>query len=262
MPDPVAAIAAAAPDLFRSPAILAYVAAALFIAFVVRGFSGFGSSLIAISAISIVLPPAEIVPPIFAIEILSSISLLPTVWREVHWGSLRWISLGCAIATPLGLALLARLPVDAMRIAISVIVIILALALLRGAVPRASPGPAATVGVGMLVGLLNGAAGVGGPPAVLFYFSGPQSAAVGRASLIAFFLFTDVYAIAIAGSGGLIGGSALALFLLALPAVGAGLWVGNHLYGRADPASFRRWVLRLLVLLGLAGAIVAAIRLI
>jgi uncharacterized membrane protein YfcA len=34
---------------------LVYVAVAIFIAFVVRGFSGFGSSLIAVSALTLVL---------------------------------------------------------------------------------------------------------------------------------------------------------------------------------------------------------------
>jgi uncharacterized membrane protein YfcA len=40
---------------------LVYVAVAIFIAFVVRGFSGFGSSLIAVSALTLVLAPALVV---------------------------------------------------------------------------------------------------------------------------------------------------------------------------------------------------------
>jgi uncharacterized membrane protein YfcA len=43
--------------------------------------------------------------------------------------------------------------------------------------------------------------------------------------------------------------------LLFLPALIAGVWLGNRGFANADPAQFRRWVLRLLMLLAaLTGA--------
>ena len=42
--------------------------------------------------------------------------------------------------------------------------------------------------------VIIGASANGGPPIILFFLSSPVGAAVGRASLIAFFLFTDVWA--------------------------------------------------------------------
>ena len=36
---------------------------------------------------------------------------------------------------------------------------------------------------------------------------------------------------------------------LFLPALAAGVWLGNRGFVRSDPADFRRWVLRLLMLL-------------
>ena len=69
-----------------SPMTLVYVALAIFIAFVVRGFSGFGSSLIAVSALTLVLAPALVVPAIFSLEVLASISLLPASGRRSTGG--------------------------------------------------------------------------------------------------------------------------------------------------------------------------------
>jgi hypothetical protein len=74
---------------------------------------------------------------------------------------------------------------------------------------------------GVASGLLNGLAGVGGPPAVLFWFSGAHAAHVGRASVIAYFLFTDVIALGMAGAGGLVDPR-----LAGLLSIGYLRWVG------------------------------------
>jgi hypothetical protein len=43
----------------------------------------------------------------------------------------------------------------------------------------------------------------------------------------------------------------LKIYLLGLPALGGGLWVGLKLYGHLDDASFRKVILVLLLLSGL-----------
>jgi len=75
-------------------ATLAWIAAATLLAFVVRGLSGFGSSMMGIGALSILLPPAQVVPAFLAIELLSTVHLLPSGWRHVDWRTLRWGSGG------------------------------------------------------------------------------------------------------------------------------------------------------------------------
>ena len=74
--------------------ILVYAVACIFGAAVVRGYSGFGFSLLAIISLSLLLPPAEIVPSIFMMEIAASLHLLPSVWRDIHWRALLWLGLG------------------------------------------------------------------------------------------------------------------------------------------------------------------------
>ena len=62
--------------------LVAYSVACIFGAAIVRGYSGFGFSLLAITALSLALPPAEIVPSIFMLEVAASLHLLPGIWRE------------------------------------------------------------------------------------------------------------------------------------------------------------------------------------
>jgi uncharacterized membrane protein YfcA len=148
---------------------LALIAIACTLAFVVRGLSGFGASMIGIGSLSLLLPPAQVVPAFLALEILTTAHLLPGVWRQVDWRSLRWVIAGCLLATPLGLQLLAGLDVGAMRLLVSGCLLGIASFMLFGPTrqlaERPPPGPLGALAVGAASGLLNGAAGIGGPPA-------------------------------------------------------------------------------------------------
>ncbi|WP_326543976.1 sulfite exporter TauE/SafE family protein [Pseudorhodoferax sp.] len=242
---------------------LAWIWLASLAAFVVRGMTGFGSSMVGIGALSVVLPPAQVVPAFLALELLTTAHLLPSVWRRIVWPSLRWVMLGCAMATPAGVLLLAHVPADVMRLAVSGTLLALALPMLAGHLqPRAdapAPGRASALAVGATSGLLNGAAGIGGPPAIVFYFA-HGALATGRATLIAYFLFTDIVALAWAGGSGLLARTGWSLVLVALPAALIGITAGQRLYLRLAEATLRRLVWALLAVLGALGCLAAALR--
>lgn len=234
-------------------ATLALIATACTLAFVVRGLSGFGASMIGIGSLSLVLPPVQVVPAFLALEILTTAHLLPGVWRQVDWRSLRWVIVGCLLATPFGLQLLAGLNVDAMRLLVSGCLLGIACFMLFGPTrqlaARPKPGPLGALAVGAASGLLNGAAGIGGPPAIVFYFAS-TGAAVSRATLIAYFLVTDVYALAWAGGTGLLDNAGWPLVVVALPFSLLGITLGQRLYRGLDEARLRRLVWTLLAVLG------------
>jgi uncharacterized protein len=235
--------------------IFLYGIVCIFGAAVVRGYSGFGFSLLAVTSLSLLLPPTEIVPPIFIMEVAASLHLLPSVWRDIHWRAVLWLTVGCLVGTPFGVYALAHVPAPPMTLALAVVVLIAAILLARGYALKALPGPAVTFATGTASGLLNGSFGIGGPPLILFFFSSPAGAAAGRASMIALFLMTDVTGLAWQGRNGLLSATTLWRALVFLPALTAGIWLGNRGFMNADPVDFRRWVLRLLMLLAvLAGA--------
>jgi uncharacterized membrane protein YfcA len=229
--------------------ILVYAVACIFGAAVVRGYTGFGFSLLSIVSLSVLLPPAQIVPSIFIMEVAASLHLLPGVWRDIHWRALWWLSAGCLVGTPFGVYALAHVPAAPMTLAIAIFVLITAVLLARGYALKSLPGPAVTFATGTASGLFNGSFGIGGPPVILFFFSSPAGAAAGRASMIAFFLITDIAGLAWQGWSGLLDWTTLWRALVFLPALAAGVWLGNRGFINADPANFRRWVLRLLMLL-------------
>ena len=237
----------------------AWVAASVFAASVVRGIAGFGFSLIVTVLLTLVLPPSQIVPVVLLWEISASIGHLPFVYREVDWKALGWLTSGMLLGTPLGVWMLACLPPAPMCAVINSTVIVFALMLLRGAKPRRSPTKLETSLIGMSGGIINGASANGGPPVILFFLSSPAGAAVGRASLIAYFLMTDAWASLFCWQNGLFSAE-LGLFAASmLPVLALGVALGSRFFRGLDEARFRQIVLSLLLAVAAAGLLKAVL---
>lgn len=225
----------------------------LLVAGFIRGYSGFGSGMVAVLGLSLIFSPARLVPVVLLLEVIASASLLPGVWGLVDWSSLGWLFLGALLGTPVGAYVLANISARTMRVAIAIIVMVLIILFRRKADLRKVFGKSATVSVGVVSGLLNGSAAIGGPPVILFFFSSSSSeVAVSRASLIAFFLVTDLLAAGMFAAQGLITIKTwLMVSILTLPLV-CGLVIGSRTFIRTNPRVFRQRVLQLLMILAVA----------
>jgi uncharacterized protein len=113
------------------------------------------------------------------------------------------------------------------------------------------PGPVASTLAGAASGLSNGAFGIGGPPVILFYFASPAGNLAGRASLVAFFLATDVIGLANQSTQGLITTETAIRAAFYLPALLAGVWLGARSFKGTDPEKFRKYVLVILATLAI-----------
>ncbi len=229
-------------------AVVAVLAAA-----VIRGYSGFGFAMVGVTGMSLVMPPALVVPAVLLLEIAASIQLLPRVWKDVSWTSLRCLFIGSVAAVPLGVYLLAHVPATPMRVAISVLVLATAALLGRGFALTRMPGCSFTLWVGVVCGVFNGAAAIGGPPAILLYLSSPAAVSVSRASIIAYFFGINLVTLAVAGWRGLLTPETFSLAGLCILPLVAGLALGSRIFQRIDPALFRRNVLLLLAVLAVTG---------
>lgn len=247
---------AAFSDLAQLPtATLVTVGLALLVAAIVRGYSGFGFSMLAVLGLTLALPPAEAIPIVFTLEVAASLHMLPGVWRQVDWRSLWPLVAGALVATPFGVHLLASLPETPIRLAIVALVVTATVLLWRGFALQRMPGIGATLATGTAVGLLNGGLGIGGPPVILFYLSSPAGTAAVRASLVAYFLATDTYALALGAAEGLVTTRTFLAALALLPVLLLGIAIGSRGFIRTDPATFRKAVLVLLLILSAAGVV-------
>jgi uncharacterized protein len=233
-----------------TPLIIASASLLIFLAAIVRGFSGFGFSLLAVTSLSLLLPAQEVVPSIFMLEVAASLHLLPGIWKDVHWKSLVPLIVGCLVATPLGVYLLAHAPQAPMQIALGVFVLVAVLMMALGYAMKTMPNMITSTLVGAASGFCNGAFGIGGPPVILFYFASPAGHIAGRASVIAFFLATDLIGLTFQAGEGLVTKAAFMRALIFLPALLIGVWIGSRGFKSANQETFRKIVLGIMALLG------------
>jgi uncharacterized membrane protein YfcA len=111
-------------------------------------------------------------------------------------------------------------------------------------------GAAADAGVGFLNGVLGGITGLAGILVIIWCglrgWSKDVQRAVFQPVAVAIFVMSALWI----GARGAITPDVIKLFLIGLPALFAGTWLGMKLFGRLDEATFRKIVLGLLLVSG------------
>lgn len=239
-----------------NPVELAYCAAALFGAGVVRGYSGFGFSALIMTSLALVLSPAQIVPITLVLEVLATLVLYRGIRGDVAWRLLVWILLGAAVATPLGLIFLRHLSADVVRLVLSAFILGACLLLWRRTSQQSwAKGAVPAFLTGLISGVANGIAAVGGLPAVIFLVAAIPRSGAFRATAMAYLLLLNVYGFSATYIADMVDGQVLLrLGIFAFPAL-LGVLAGHRYFLNANPESFRRFAIGLLALLAIIGII-------
>lgn len=241
------------------PALLGIALAIALVAGIVRGFSGFGFSAICIAGLSLIVSPARVIPAIFMLEIVGSLGLLRSAARDVDRRWLAWLVLGNAVCLPVGMALLAWLPEQALRLVFGALLLLSAALLRSGLAVSLVPTGGVRLAAGMVSGLVGGLSGIGGIVLVALLNMMAMPAERIRATLVVLILLVDVYALAWAGVlslhsatvASLLGVDALRWVLWLAPPMLAGIWIGQRSFSAVSPQRFRELVLNALVFISL-----------
>ena len=238
--------------LALEPASLAFCLLAVFAGAYLKGYTGFGASMLWVTSLSLLLPPLQVIPMVLMFEVATSLFLLPQIWRDIRWRSISALLIGTWVATPVGIYALASLPATPIRLALAVVVFAAAILILRGFALRREPNTPATVGIGLMAGALNGSMGIVGPPVILFYFSSPIGVVAGRASIIAYFIGTDAVGTAMFAAQDLIAEPVYWRTAAFLPLLFLGVAIGHRGFLKTDPETFTRLALFVLMALSVA----------
>lgn len=228
------------------------LAVAAFLAATVRGYAGFGLSALFVASASFILPVSQIVPIALMLEMAASVHMLPSVWRLIDWKMYLLILLGCLLATPLGVYVLAVMPVLPARVTVYGLIALVCFLIWRGH-RLASTGNGVWVSTGVIAGFLNGVAGIGGLGMMLMFLSTHVNPMVARATMIGMFLALNLYTCAVGYSHGLIDEQTFRRFLVLLPPMICGVAIGQWRFARTQPESFRKMALALLFGLSVLG---------
>jgi uncharacterized membrane protein YfcA len=160
--------------------------------------------------------------------------------------------IGGITGVPLGVEVLRWANAASLRMAIGVLLVLFSLyTLFRPKLASvAGVGWVADGAVGVVNGIIGGATGLAGIAGVVWCSMRGWSPAEQRATFqpagVAVFAMTALWL----GGAGMIGRDVVDLFVIGLPALAIGTWVGLKLFGKLDEQAFRRIVLGLLLVSG------------
>ncbi len=197
---------------------LIWLALAISVAGIVRGFTGFGTALIFVPVAGIFLPPATVIAVITLTGIASTAALIPRAWREGARGEVGLLALAAMVTVPLGLSVLGLLNEISVRWIVAAVAGITLALLLTGWRFSGQVGLAGLLAIGAAAGVIGGMTGITGPVVILFYLTGQSAAQRVRANTILFLAALDVVIVGTLLLRGSVGLAELALALtLAVP---------------------------------------------
>jgi uncharacterized membrane protein YfcA len=231
-----------------------------FVAAIVRGYSGFGFSAIVITAGSLFIPPSELVPVLYLLEIVASIHMIRSSRSALDVSLLRYVLLGCALALPIGQYLLVSLSADIIRLIVYLCVLICAVLVWRGYRLPSSMNNKLGATAGVLIGLGSGIGSVGGLPAMVIFLGTGYAVEKTRAIFVATFFALYVFGTLITLSNGLLNQAAwIKTGWLLIPLI-VGVWCGEKYFSKSSAVSYRNFALGLMIVLASVGVVRVLLR--
>lgn len=168
------------------------LAAAAFVAGLVRGFSGFGTAMIYLPVAGQILSPFAAITTLVVFDMIAPLPTVPRALRDGHKADVLRLIAGLILGLPLGLFLLSLASPELFRYAVSGIALALLACLISGLRYTGQLTRPMIFGTGGLGGVLMGIAGLPGPPVILLYMASPLPVHVIRANTLLYLILTDV----------------------------------------------------------------------
>src|SRR5215475_8658800 len=210
----------------------------------VAGLSGFAFGLVAASLWLYILTPLQSATLIVAFGLLVQGYSVWKLRKALDWRLLWPFVAGAAAGVPAGVTLLTWSDPRSIRIAVGIFLILYSVyAFFRPTLKFASGGPAGDAVVGFLNGVLGGLTGLAGILVTVWCglrgWSKDAQRTIFQPVAVAIFLMTAIWL----GVKETVTAETIRLFLIGLPCLIAGTWLGLKLFGRIDETMFRKIVL-------------------
>lgn len=238
---------------------LAAVCLAVFVGGFMRGFVGFGAALVTIPVLSLAYEPRLAVAAMSVVGIPTLFQLLPDAIRTSERPIVVPISLAILLSAPLGTWILVSVSPALMKIVISLLVVIMVAMLMRGWRLEQQVGHPVLIGAGIAGGLIQGTAGIGGPPVVAVILSRPGTPVQQRGNVLALMTAVSLSSLLPLLYFGLFTRQALVTGLLLLPVYGGSILLGSRYFTYGGARHFRHAAMATLALIGIV-TLLASIR--
>jgi uncharacterized protein len=231
---------------------LLVVLVAVTIAGFLRGFVGFGAALISVPVLSLVLGPHAAIAISSVMGLPAVIQLLPEAIRRAERPVVLPICIATFCATPIGTWALVAADPAVVKVAISALVLLMVVILASGWRFRGRIGMGKLVAAGIAGGLVQGIAGVGGPPVVAVALSRPGEALQQRANVLAMMTAVALSSILPLLYYGLFTRQTVLIGLALIPVYSAATALGARFFAFGGQRHYRRAALATLAAIAIA----------
>jgi uncharacterized membrane protein YfcA len=245
------------------PLPTAAVTAAALAGGVLQGFTGFGFAMVAVPFLGFFMPPVEALPYVLMLQALVGAAGLPGAVADCRWHALGWLALGVVLGTPVGLWIINLVSPTMGRLIVGLVVLAACAVLTAGLRLHATHLLRATIGAGLVSGVMNGLAGMSGPPAVALLLGAGATSKEIRATMIVFVFGAALAALAPFAILGKVSGEMMGPLLPATVALSLGRAAGQQVFDRTSTSTHRKGAVSILAILGVTtalGAVVGLLR--
>ena len=227
------------------------VPAIMLLAVFTQSLSGFGMGLVSMSLLPTIIDVKIASPLVASLSILVHWILAIYYRRTLDISAVKRLVVGLAIAIPLGVLALRKVPSEAVLAILGIVLVSYSLySLFNFKLPKITS-PRWAYLFGFMSGLLSGAYNTGGPPVIIYADCMGWDRAKFKSNLQSFFSVSSTIVVTTHTIQGNYNGQVLQLFLFCLPSLIIGMLAGTFVSRFINTVVFRKLILVLLLVMGL-----------
>lgn len=199
-------------------------------AYFIRGITGFGSGLIAVPLLALILPLQTVVPLALVLDFIAALVMSRGARAHVRWDEILPLLPTTLLGTLAGVTLLINLPREPLLTGLALFVMVFGLRYLFNVHSDRSISRGWSVPAGLSGGLIGALFGTGGPPYVIYFTHRLREKSQLRATLSGLFMIDSSFRVVIFFVIGLFGMHLLPLLLVTAPTMMLGLYLGHRVH--------------------------------
>jgi len=223
----------------------------ILIAALLQGMTSFGASLVAMPLLLMIYDISIVVPLMVSFNLIMNVILFRKLYKYQNIKSILPLLITALLFTIVGIIFLKELNSNYIKFVIGFILLLLSIIKLFGINIRLKQNFTSYIPVGIISGLLNGIAGLSGPPVLIFLSANEIDKNTFRATLTSYFLVLNIFTIISFSLTGNYSILVLKNLVILLPALLVGTLIGVYLGNKVNEKVFKRLVLIFLGLMGI-----------
>ncbi len=230
--------------------IYIYLTVIAFLAGFIQGLSGFGSVLLSLPLMVLFLDIREAIPLVNLMGVILTVMLIIQLRAHWDWGKVMPLLAGALPGIPVGVYLLKRMDPSHVQVILGLVLVAYAIYGLLFRLPVGRVGGPWAYFFGFLAGGLGGAISASGPSVIVYTSLQSWTKDQIKVTLQGFFIISGLLIGVFHAANGLTTEGVIRNFLLSIPTLLAGSWLGSMLYGKFREEGYRKVMLVFLGALG------------